>query len=198
MGRDLNIQPALAESYEAAPDATSYLFYLRQGVTFHDGRPMTAADVKYSLDLTLNPPAPVVASPYLANVKEVVVVDDATVRIDMTKPDPTIPGILAWQRLTPIFPNGIADEINLLSEGIGTGPFKLIEYISNERLSYEAFTDYWETGRAVHPATHHPDRAQKSSRASHCFAPVRSTVATSAPMWLRPSKEMTTWWCSPD
>jgi peptide/nickel transport system substrate-binding protein len=144
--RDLNIQPALAESYEAAPDATSYLFHLRQGVTFHDGRPFTAADVKYSLDLTLDPLPPVVASPYLANVKEVVVVDDATVRIDMSKPDPTLPGNLAWQRMTPIFPQGIADEINLLNEGIGTGPFKLIEYISNERLSYEAFADYWKPG----------------------------------------------------
>jgi peptide/nickel transport system substrate-binding protein len=144
--RDLNIQPALAESYEAAPDATSYLFHLRQGVTFHDGRPFTAADVKYSLDLTLDPLPPVVASPYLANVKEVVVVDDATVRIDMSKPDPTLPGILAWQRMSPIFPQGIADEINLLSEGIGTGPFKLIEYISNDRLEYEAFADYWKPG----------------------------------------------------
>ena len=67
-------------------------------------------------------------------------------RIDMSKPDPTIPGILAWQRLTPIFPEGIADEINLLSEGIGTGPFRLLEYISNERLSYEAFADYWKPG----------------------------------------------------
>jgi peptide/nickel transport system substrate-binding protein len=144
--RDLNIQPALAESYEPAPDATSYLFHLRPGVKFHDGRTMSAADVKYSLDLTLNPPAPVVTSPYLANVAEVVVIDDATVRIDMSKPDPTIPGILAWQRLTPIFPEGIADEINLLSEGIGTGPFRLIEYISNERLDYEAFPDYWKPG----------------------------------------------------
>jgi peptide/nickel transport system substrate-binding protein len=144
--RDLNIQPALAESYEAAPDATSYLFHLRQGVTFHDGRPLRAADVKYSLDMTLNPPAPVVASPYLANIAEVVVVDDATVRIDMSQPDPTIPGILAWQRMSPIFPEGIADEINLLSEGIGTGPFKLIEYVSNDHLEYEAFADYWKPG----------------------------------------------------
>lgn len=144
--KDLNIQPALAESYEPAPDATSYLFHLRPGVTFHNGRPMSAADVKYSLDLTLDPPPPVIASPFLANVAEVVVVDEATVRIDMSKPDPTIPGILAWQRLTPIFPEGIADEINLLSEGIGTGPFRLLEYISNERLDYEAFADYWKPG----------------------------------------------------
>jgi peptide/nickel transport system substrate-binding protein len=144
--KDLAIQPALAESYEAAPDATSYLFHLRPGVIFHDGRPLTAADVKYSLDLTLNPLEPVLPSPYLLNVAEVVVVDDATVRIDMSQPDPTIPGILAWQRLTPIFPEGIADEINLLSEGIGTGPFRLLEYVSNERLTYEAFADYWKPG----------------------------------------------------
>ncbi len=144
--RDLNIQPALAESYEAAPDATSYTFKLRPDVLFHDGRPMSAADVKYSLDLTLNPLEPVVPSPYLANVAEVVVIDEMTVRIDMSKPDPTLPGILAWQRMTPIFPEGIADEINLLSEGIGTGPFRLLEYISNERLEYEAFEDYWKPG----------------------------------------------------
>lgn len=143
---NLQIQPALAESYEAASDGSSYTFHLRPDVVFHDGRPLRAADVKYSLDLTLNPPDSVVPSPYLANVAEVVVIDDATVRIDMSKPDPTLPGILAWQRFTPIFPEGIADEINLLSEGIGTGPFKLIEYISNDRLEYEAFADYWKPG----------------------------------------------------
>src|SRR5215211_1850011 len=57
--RDLNIQPALAESYEAAPDATSYTFKLRQGVKFHNGQEMKAADVKYSLDITRDPPEPV-------------------------------------------------------------------------------------------------------------------------------------------
>jgi peptide/nickel transport system substrate-binding protein len=144
--QNLEIQPALAESYEAAPDASSYTFHLRPGVVFHDGRPLRAADVKYSLDLTLNPLEPVVPSPYVANIAEVVVIDDATVRIDMSTPDPTLPGILAWQRFTPIFPEGIADEINLLSQGIGTGPFRLLEYISNDRLEYEAFPDYWKPG----------------------------------------------------
>lgn len=144
--RDLNIQPALAESYEASPDATSYTFNLRRGVRFHNGKEMTAADVKYSLELTLDPPPPTVEATYLANIAEVIVVDDYTVRIEMAIPDPTIPGVLAWQRLSPIFPEGIADEINLLSEGIGTGPFRLVEYISNDRVVYEAFPDYWKAG----------------------------------------------------
>jgi peptide/nickel transport system substrate-binding protein len=144
--RDLNIQPALAESYEAADDVMSYTFNLRKGVKFHNGKEMTAADVKYSLDLTLNPPPPVAAAGFLANISEVVVVDDYTVRLDLSKPDPTIPGVLAWQRHCPIFPEGIADEINLLSEGIGTGPFKLVEFISNDRLTYEANTEYWKPG----------------------------------------------------
>jgi len=144
--RDLNIQPALAESYETADDLMSYVFHLRRGVLFHNGQEMTAADVKYSLHLSLNPEPPILPSPYLANVSGVEIVDDYTVRITTSVPDPTIPGVLAWQRMTPIFPNGIGEEINFLSEGIGTGPFKLIEYVPNSYLTYEAFPDYWNPG----------------------------------------------------
>ena len=56
--QDLQIQPALAESYEVDDDATSYTFTLRQGVLFHNGQEMTAEDVKYSLETAVNPPAP--------------------------------------------------------------------------------------------------------------------------------------------
>ena len=121
-------------------------FICDQGVLFHNGKTVTAADVKYSLDLTMAPPEPVVPTAFLANIAEVVVVDDATVRIDMAQPDPTIPGILAWNRFTPVFPEGIDEEINLAVEGIGTGPFKLIEFVSNGFVSYEAFPDFWKPG----------------------------------------------------
>jgi len=144
--RDLQIQPALAESYEAAPDATSYTFKLRQGVMFHNGKEMTAADVKYSFETALNPPAPGIQVAFLANIAAVEVVDDYTVTITMSKPDPTLPGVIAWSRYTPIVPEGIADEINLLSEGIGTGPYRLIEYISNDRVVYTCNENYWRPG----------------------------------------------------
>jgi peptide/nickel transport system substrate-binding protein len=143
---DLNIVPALAESYEAAPDGTSYTFNIRQGVVFHDGRPLTSADVLYSFELARNPPEPGIQYPWFDNFDTVEAPDDFTVVVTMTKPDPTLPGVLAWSRYTPVVPNGIADEINLLSEGIGTGPFRLVEFVPNDRVVYTAFADHWNPG----------------------------------------------------
>jgi peptide/nickel transport system substrate-binding protein len=145
--RDLKIQPALAESYEAAPDATSYTFHLRRGVKFHDGNEMTAADVKYSVETALNPPAPGIKFAFLANIAAVDAVDQYTVKLTMSKPDPTIPGVFAWQRYTPIVPKDSAGPMeNWLSKGIGTGPFKLVVYNPNDSVVYTAFPDYWKPG----------------------------------------------------
>ena len=144
--RDLQIQPALAESYEINDDATSYTFTLRQGVLFHNGQEMTANDVKYSFETALGPPTPGIEVAFLGNIASVEAVDDYTVTITMSKPDPTLPGVVAWSRYTPIVPAGIGDQINWLSEGIGTGPYRLVEYVSNDRVVYTCNEDYWKPG----------------------------------------------------
>jgi peptide/nickel transport system substrate-binding protein len=144
--RDLAVQPALAESFEVNDDATSYTFHLRHGVLFHNGQEMTAKDVKYSFETALNPPPPGIQFAYLANIAHVDAVDDYTVTITMSKPDPTIPGVIAWARYTPIVPAGIADQINWLSEGIGAGPYKLVEFVSNDRVVYTCNENYWKLG----------------------------------------------------
>ena len=64
----------------------------------------------------------------------------------MSKPDPTIPGVVAWARYTPIVPAGIGDQINWLSEGIGTGPYRLVEFVPNDRVVYTCNEDYWKPG----------------------------------------------------
>jgi peptide/nickel transport system substrate-binding protein len=64
----------------------------------------------------------------------------------MSKVDPTLPGVLAWSNYTPIVPAGIYDRINVLSEGIGTGPFKLAEYVQDDVIVYEANPEYWKPG----------------------------------------------------
>jgi peptide/nickel transport system substrate-binding protein len=142
---DLNVIPALAESWDT-PDDTTYTFKLREGVKFHDGRDMTSADVVYSFNVALNPPAPGVKVPYLGNVASVEAVDPYNVTIKMSKADPTLSGTLAWTNYTPIVPEGMMDEIEVLSNGIGTGPFRLTEYVQDDYLAFEAFPDFWQPG----------------------------------------------------
>ena len=144
--RDLVIQPALAESFEVNEDATEYVFALRQGVLFHNGQEMTAADVVYSFETAMNPPAPGIVVAFLANIASVEATDDYTVTVAMSKSDPTLPGVIAWTRYTPIVPAGIGDEINWLSEGIGTGPYQLVEYVANDRVVYTCNENYWMPG----------------------------------------------------
>jgi len=119
---------------------------LRQGVLFHNGQELKAQDVQYSISLALNPSPPGVQVAFLANIASVEIVDDYTVTFMMSKPDPTIPGVLAWSRYTPIVPNGIADQINILSEGIGTGPYQLVEFVPNDRVVYTCNENYWKPG----------------------------------------------------
>jgi len=150
---DLNVIPALAESYEL-PDDVTYKFKLREDILFHDGRPMTSADVVYSFETALNPPEPGVKVPYLDNVASVVADDDYNVTITMSKADPTLIGTLAWTNYTPIVPVGMMDEIEVLSNGIGTGPFKLIEFLPDDSITHEAFADFWgETPPGVQTLT---------------------------------------------
>jgi peptide/nickel transport system substrate-binding protein len=144
--KDLAVHPALAESFEVNDDATVYTFQLRQGVLFHNGQEMTANDVKYSLDTAPKPPPPGIEISFLANVASVEVVDDYTVTVNMSKSDPTLPGVLAWARYTPIVPAGSGDEINWLSEGIGTGPYRLVEFVPNDRVVYTCNENYWKAG----------------------------------------------------
>jgi peptide/nickel transport system substrate-binding protein len=142
---DLNVIPALAESWET-PDDLTYVFTLRQGVKFHDGGEMTAKDVVYSIGQALNPVEPGVKVPYLGNVAGAEAVDDYTVKITMTKLDPTLTGTLAWTHYTPIVPDGLLDRVEVLSDGVGTGPFKLSEYSQDDQIVYEAFPDFWNPG----------------------------------------------------
>lgn len=142
---NLKVIPALATGFEN-PDDKTYVFHLRPNVKFHDGTVMAAKDVKYSLEKALDPPAPGVKVPYIANIASVDVVDDLTVKITMSKVDPTLPGIFAWTNYTPVMPEGMMEKVQFQSAGIGTGPFKLKEFNPNDSIVYEAFTDHWNPG----------------------------------------------------
>jgi peptide/nickel transport system substrate-binding protein len=141
--KDINVQPALAESWET-PDDNTWIWNLRQGVRFHNGQEVTAEDVKYSMDLQADPPAPGVPSPfYPRTIESVEVVDKYTIKFNTTGPDPTVLGYLAWSRYSPIVPAGLYDQINVQTEAIGTGPFSLVEFVPNDRVVYTRNTEFW-------------------------------------------------------
>lgn len=142
--KDLRIQPGLAESYET-PDDLTYVFKLRPGVQFHNGKELTADDVKFSIDSIITPPdgGNNPGAAFYANFESVEVIDPLTVQIKTTKIDPTIPGLFAWSRYSSIFPTGMPDEINPAVEAIGTGPFRLVSYTPNSELVYEKVEGHW-------------------------------------------------------
>lgn len=143
--KDLLVQPALAESWET-PDDVTWIFHLREGATFHNGDPVTAADVKYSIELQKTPPEPGIPNSFYPAIESVDIIDDMTVQFNMTGPDPTVEGYLAWSRYSAIIPQDAYDKWNLLTEGVGTGPFKLIQYVPNDRVEYERNPDFWKPG----------------------------------------------------
>jgi len=146
--RNLKVQPALAESW-STPDDKTYIFNLKKGVKFHNGKELDAEDVKYSVELMggtkLPPPAASVAQyPAIVSVD---VVDKYTAKFNMKVPDPTVIGFMAWSRYSSIIPKGFYEAgANPCFAAIGTGPFKLVEYVANDHIQLTRFADHWKQG----------------------------------------------------
>jgi peptide/nickel transport system substrate-binding protein len=142
----LQVIPGLATSWRTVDDLT-WEFKLRQGVKFHDGRPFTAADVKFSVDRIRDAAGPdgglVI---YTRSVTSVEVVDDFTVRIHTNVPNAALP-----QDLTRLFivsggiaPTAKAAEFNSGAAAIGTGPFKYVSWTPRGDLVLERAPGYWD------------------------------------------------------
>lgn len=137
------IVPALAEKWEIAPDATSVTFTLRDGVTWHDGDPFTAADVKATLDRILDEENAAVARSNLAMISNVETPDDRTVSLTMSTPNAAILYALASTNASILHAKDItAGTVD--REPDGTGPFRFGEWAQGQQLTLEANSDYFE------------------------------------------------------
>jgi peptide/nickel transport system substrate-binding protein len=143
--RNMSVQPALAESWDI-PDNKTYIFHLRQGVTFHSGKAFDATDVQYSFGLQKSPPPPGTVTSYYPKIASIDVVDKYTVRFNMASPDATFLGYCAWLAYSPIIPNGIYDRANMQISADGTGPFKVTQYVANSHVALERNRSYWRSG----------------------------------------------------
>ena len=143
----LNQRPALAQSWKVV-DPRTVDFTLKRGVRFHNGKEVTAADVKYSVEGWLNPPLPgsVTTVNQVPSIESAEVRSKYVVRMKLKKPDARLFGFLAWTRYSAIVPEGMYQQVNAGREGIGTGPFRLTSFTPGQGTEYQAYTNYRKKG----------------------------------------------------
>lgn len=134
-----NLIPAVASDYTMSEDGLVYTFTLRDGIKFHNGNPVTAADVKYSIETCagLNGGEPVISA--FSNIVSVETPDDSTIVITLEKSSNSFMAILATVEAA-IVP---ADVEDLQTNPIGTGPYKFVSRSLQENVVLERFDDYW-------------------------------------------------------
>ena len=144
---DLSVEPALAESWEISEDGLTYTFKLREGVNFHDGTPLKASDVVFTIERLRAPETASPGASELASIDTIEAPDDGTVVITLSQPDASLLAALAGG-------NGFiyseafvkANNNDMTQVAMGTWPFKFVEYVPNTRVVLEKNTDYWEEG----------------------------------------------------
>ena len=134
--------PELAQSFEPNADATQWVFKLRKGVTFHDGKTLDADDVVYSLMRHKDPNVGSVAKTLASQISDVKADGKETVVITLTGPNADFPILLAY-RYFMILKNGTTD----FSTAVGTGPYKVKEFKPGTRALGVRNENYFHEGR---------------------------------------------------
>ena len=141
------LEPGLAEKWEVSPDGLTYTFHLRKGVTFSDGTPLKASDVKFSINraktnqksgwtFTLEP------------LKDIATPDDSTVVMTLSQPwAPFLSDIAMFNSsiMSEAFVKKIGED-KLVEQTLGTGPFVLSEWKKGEYITLKKNDKYWDKG----------------------------------------------------
>lgn len=148
-----NIIPCLAESWSCTEDLKEWTFKLKQGVRFHktenqDAREMTADDVKYSFERTLQ------ISPMkrLFMLDHVDVVDTYTAKLVLNQPFAALLSVLTDVG-SAVIPKEDAEKWgkDFSQHPVGTGPYKMSEWVKDSHMSFTRYNDYWDKERLPHP-----------------------------------------------
>ncbi|MEN3047531.1 MAG: ABC transporter substrate-binding protein [Candidatus Caldarchaeales archaeon] len=138
--------PNLATEYRYEEEGKVVIIKLRSGVKFHDGSPLTAQAVKFSLERVLDPKVRVpIRAPYTP-IERVEVVDDLTVRLVLKYPFAPLIHALTWTTSAIISPKTVetpGNNYTLITRPIGTGPYVISEYVRGDRLVLTRAQEYW-------------------------------------------------------
>lgn len=140
---NLELEPYLAESYEVADDGLAYTFHLREGVKFHDGTDFTAADVKYTFEFYSDVETGSTLANNFKGMSSVEAVDDYTVVVTMAEPNAAFLVNAATTLVVPAAYHAEVGEETYRTQPIGTGPFKLLEWVPADYTLLEANEAYF-------------------------------------------------------
>lgn len=155
--------PDLAEKFESSPDYRTFTFYLRPNVKFHNGRVLSAADVKYTFDTMM-------AKGFRSAKRAELERDLASVELDPANPfkivfhcNTACPGFANTILPVGIVPEGTSEQ--QAKHPIGTGPFKFESYSEDQEVSLSAFDDYFEGPSSIKRLTVRiiPDNSTRES-----------------------------------
>ena len=141
------LQPLLAESWEN-PDPTTYIYNLREDVTFSDGTPMTADDVIFSMERIKDPSTASYVGWMYANVDTIEKVDEWTIKVTLSQPDTLwryVPATTAGHIVSKTYYEENKDNFGKPDGGVlGTGPFKYVEWKTGSEISLAKNENYWD------------------------------------------------------
>ena len=160
---DLQVEPALAESWDISEDGLTYTFNLRDGVTFHNGRRVTADDVVYSYERIMDEAT---GSPQASRFSQVASAEAADERtVVFTLSEPFAPFLTNTANLS-VVPQEVAENENLDQVAVGTGPFTLTEVVPDTYVLLEAYPEYYREGQPGMAALRYNVVPEASTRAA--------------------------------
>jgi peptide/nickel transport system substrate-binding protein len=146
---DMSIEPCLAQSWEN-PDLLTWIFHLRPGVRFHDGKTLNSEDVVFSIKRVMSHPE-FETAPYVSNVADVSSIDHDSVRIQTKYPTAILLNKLCF---IPIVPKGASSD-SLIATANGTGPYRLKSFQRKQQISFLRNEKYWGKRPEIAEAAFH-------------------------------------------
>jgi len=140
-----NLRPYLAESWQVSPDGKTIHFSLRKKVAFHDGKEMTAEDVKFVIDYEMNPKNGAQGFNNLKVVEQVEAIDKYTLKVLLKTPSAGFLSSLTSLRGFSVLPKGSVPEgvDKIATFPPGTGPFRFAEWKPAQRIVVQRYDGYW-------------------------------------------------------
>lgn len=141
------LEGELAESWDVSEDGKKITFHLRKDVKWHDGAPFTSADVMFGYKTIISPDIPTAYAEDYLQVSKAEAPDDYTFIVYYDKP--FAPALGSWASSIPVLPKHLLEgkditKSELSRHPIGTGPYKFVEWKTQERIILEANPDYFE------------------------------------------------------